>query len=218
MKLQFFLYIFLITLFTFVDFLHAGQEINLANSGIRLSIPDRYSVKSSDISQAIFIARSEIDGLNLNIIENPGTKILGAGRQRAQEILDSYHSVGLTSARIVDTSAVKNKQGNAFFKSELKYESNSRKYTAYVALFNGVNRYYILTLIAPQSVRDSSLEFNQILDSISLDSRISNTESPSFPWFFLIIGLSVVIFVYFKQIRPKFKMTRSKKSENLIGS
>ena len=97
-----------------------------------------------------------------------------------------------------DFNVVRNALGTPVLKATVAYESNGIPSLSYIALFNGDNKHYFLTMISRSRPLEDKKIFNKIVDSIR--TQVSETEEarPSFPWFFLILGLAVLGYVYFK--------------------
>ena len=209
-RFQFFLIYFLLLPLSLL----ADTNIDLPKSGIKFSIPGSFEVKNSGLSQAIFIANNSETGTSINVVELASNKQIAGSRKLTQEILDSYHGVGLSSARMEDFHAVRNTLGTAVLKATVSYTSNERTHLSYVALFNGENKHFFLTMISRSRSLEDKQNFNKIVDTIEAKTSKLKEEGPDFPWFFLILGLSVAGYVYFKHFnRSEIKDPKENSSD-----
>ncbi|MCB0318262.1 MAG: hypothetical protein KDD56_05855 [Bdellovibrionales bacterium] len=165
----------------------------------RIEVPKSYTRLDSEFKQAVLVAKNSAKKTNLNIIEYPGKKNLGAKKNLAAEILENYQAIGLNSAKLEGFIPIKNLNGVDVIKARISYKSAEQTFVSYIGLFNGENKHFYLTLISENKQSSDESDFDVIINSLFTDKNRLEKKPNSSPWltivifFLLSIGIIVLL-------------------------
>ena len=119
------------------------------DGNLELLYPQDLKAQATTEQSVLLLLRREADAYpSFNIILQNGAFPVDSGsvQKQAGRILDQYHAVGLSDAKLLSARLI-DLNGQPAFEAELEYSSKSSVFKAFVTILTGLDRHYILTFI-----------------------------------------------------------------------